>query len=79
MASVFDEETNGTHDPGRGGASTTPPIADAPAAHPTFVIASASAAAVPITQPLGATKVRELLSQGILQDVAKARRDAGVA
>jgi hypothetical protein len=55
-----------------------PTAASASAAHPTFVVASASAPAVTVTQPLGVEGVRKLLSQQVISDVAQARREAGI-
>jgi hypothetical protein len=77
MASVFQNESNNT-----GEREQTPDRASGAsvrAANPTFVVASASAAAVPVTEPFGAEQVRKLLSKDVNDAVAKARRDAGVA
>lgn len=79
MASVYDTQSNGSPPRDRTKPPKTTASTDAPAPHPTFVVASASAAAVPITVPLGPVNIRKYLSHGILDDVAQARRDAGVA
>jgi hypothetical protein len=52
---------------------------DALAAKATFAVPSASAAAVLITEPLDASELSTLLSQGVADDVEQARQAAGVA
>jgi hypothetical protein len=79
MASVFDNHSNGTRKRDRTKPAKTTVKADAPVSHPTFVVASASAAAVPITAPLGDADMRKYFSHDVLDAVARARRDAGVA